>query len=177
MPSSNEGQSWLISGLCKGPGLDRQPAGNDPSKHLQAVMQAALCICRCWEGRTRMPSNLPAMKASPGSLVASAKVWCLIARLPRATVSVLKKPDRAPLPYSISKVVSFLCTAYYACQLLIRATVSVLIRATVSVLREPYTGPRCRIQSQRWCHSSAQHRMAVALWQCACSLVTSDRHD
>ena len=58
--------------------------------------------------RTRMPSNLPAMKARPGSLVASAKVWCRTARLPRVTVSVLKKPDSAPLPYSISKVESFL---------------------------------------------------------------------
>ena len=56
-----------------------------------------------------MPSNLPAMNARPGTLVASAKIWCLTARLPRDTVSALKKPDSAPLPYSISNTVSFLC--------------------------------------------------------------------
>ncbi len=59
--------------------------------------------------RTRMPSNLAATKARPGSLVASAKVWFCTFRLPRDSTSVLKKPDSDPLPYWMAKSVPLAC--------------------------------------------------------------------
>mmetsp|Transcript_38821 Transcript_38821/g.123385 ORF Transcript_38821/g.123385 Transcript_38821/m.123385 type:complete len:200 (+) Transcript_38821:449-1048(+) len=52
--------------------------------------------------RPRMPSNFAAMKASPGSLVASAKTWSSTFRSPSVRVSWERNPDREPLPYSIA---------------------------------------------------------------------------
>ena len=58
---------------------------------------------------TRMPSNLAATKASPGSLVASAKIWCSTSSCPNFRLSWLKKPDSEPLPYWMANSVPFFC--------------------------------------------------------------------
>ena len=55
--------------------------------------------------RPRIPSNLPKAKASPGSLVASAKSWCLMARSPMTTVSCETKPSSEPEPYRMANSV------------------------------------------------------------------------
>ena len=53
----------------------------------------------------KMPSNLAAMKATPGSLVASAKVWPGTVRSPIVSTSVDRKPDSAPVPYWMANAV------------------------------------------------------------------------
>lgn len=55
----------------------------------------------------RMPSNLAATKAKPGSLSASAKVCSFTANPPIVTVSADKNPLRLPDPYCIAKAVPF----------------------------------------------------------------------
>ena len=55
----------------------------------------------------RIPSNLAATKAMPGSESASAKVCSLMSTPPKETVSVDRNPDRLPDPYRISKSVPF----------------------------------------------------------------------
>mmetsp|Transcript_38822 Transcript_38822/g.123397 ORF Transcript_38822/g.123397 Transcript_38822/m.123397 type:complete len:207 (+) Transcript_38822:449-1069(+) len=59
--------------------------------------------------RPRMPSNFAAMKASPGSLVASAKTWSSTFRSPSVRVSWERNPDREPLPYSIANSSPLAC--------------------------------------------------------------------
>ena len=69
----------------------RLPIGETSHKKLK-IYGMKMCI-------TKMPSNLAATKARPGSLVASAKVCCCTSRLPNVKMSLLRKPDKDPLPY------------------------------------------------------------------------------
>ena len=46
-----------------------------------------------------MPSKCAAMKATPGSLVTSAKPWLGTVRPPTVTLSLDMKPEQEPLPY------------------------------------------------------------------------------
>ena len=52
----------------------------------------------------KIPSNLAATNAIPGSETASAKVWSLISTPPKETVSVDRNPERLPEPYLISNL-------------------------------------------------------------------------
>ena len=56
----------------------------------------------------KIPSNLAATNAMPGSLIASAKVWDVTSIPPTLMVSVERNPERLPEPYWILNSVPFL---------------------------------------------------------------------
>lgn len=49
-------------------------------------------------------TNLPKANARPGSLVASAKSWCLMVKSPITRLSFETKPSMEPEPYWIEKL-------------------------------------------------------------------------
>ena len=61
----------------------------------------------------KIPSNLAATKAIPGSLMASAKVWLTTSMPPVLTVSVERNPDKLPEPYLGLKIRGFIDKVEY----------------------------------------------------------------